>query len=174
MPQVFLSCSKPFVIYSTQSVAFWGNEVKIDKEKDSVFRESDINNTLNFEFWNNGWSPFKDGKRRENSSSHSASSPSITVIGEAWNDVSGESKFENILNKWYVTQIRFSLLNLLQWSGNNIYPFLEYYVDFWNKKVPDKYFTIDAEWAYKDYKVNMIIKKPTIKESVFWSFTSIF
>lgn len=169
---------KPFVIYSTQSVAFWGNEVKIDKEKDSVFRESDINNTLNFEFWNNGWSPFKDGERRENSSSRSASSPSITVIGEGWNDISSVWAFNSILNwyalNWYATQLRFSLLNLLQWSGNNIYPFLEYYVDFWNKKVPDKYFTIDAEWAYKDYKVNMIIKKPTIKESVFWSFTSIF
>lgn len=166
--------TKPFVIYSTQSVDFGGNDVQIDGREDSVFRESDINNTLNlnFEFWNNGWSPFKDAKRRENSSPF-VSSPSITVIGEAWNDVSGESNFNNILNKWYATQLRFSLLNLLQWSGNNIYPFLEYYIDFWGM-VPDKYFTIDAEWAYKDYKVNMIIKKPTIKESVFWSFTSIF
>ena len=164
--------TKPFVIYSTQSVDFGGNDVKIDGIGDSVFRESDINNTLNFEYWTNGWSPFKD-RTRKILSDFVNSNPSITVIGEAWNDVSGEWDFKHILDKWYATQLRFSLLNLLQWSGNNIYPFLEYYIYFWGM-VPDKYFTIDAEWAYKDYKVNMIIKKPTIKESVFWSFTSIF
>lgn len=162
----------PFTIYSTQSVAFWGSEVKIIETWDSVFREDDINNTLKFWFWNSGRSPFNSNRWID----------SITIIGEWKSDVTSSSSVNNL---WSVlkdntylpfrsTNMRFSLLNLLQWKGNNIYPFLEYYIDFWENEVPDKYFTIDAEWTYKDYKVNTIIKKPTSKESIFWNFTSIF
>lgn len=161
------SNNKQFTIYSTQSFDFWGNEVKIKKEEDSVFRESDINAGLNFKFWNSNWSPF-DNNRWSNSH---------TIIWEWEAEVSELQGLWDVLkkNNWvFSTNIRFSLLNLLQTKTNNIYPFLEYYIDFWNSKVPDKYWTIDAEWVYKDYKVNMIIKKPTVKETVFWSFTSIF
>jgi hypothetical protein len=70
-------------------------------------------------------------------------------------------------------QLRFALLNLLEWSWKNNYPFLEYYADFW-KDVADKYYTINAEWNFKDFQVNTIIQKPTIKETILWSFTSIF
>jgi hypothetical protein len=54
-----------------------------------------------------------------------------------------------------------------------VYPFLEYYIDFWTW-ISDKYFNINAEWNYGDYKINRIIRKPTNKESVLWSFTTIF
>ena len=62
-----------------------------------------------------------------------------------------------------------------------IYPFLEYYVEFYDDtletvptEVSDKYFTIEAEWNYGDYKIDRTIRKPTSKESVLWNFTSIF
>ena len=54
-----------------------------------------------------------------------------------------------------------------------IYPYLEYYLSF-TDQVADKYFKINAEWKYKDYQVNIIMHKPTVKESVLWNFTVIF
>jgi hypothetical protein len=54
-----------------------------------------------------------------------------------------------------------------------IYPYLEYYLNFDND-VADKYFKINGEWKYKDYQVNIIMYKPTVKESVLWNFTAIF
>lgn len=157
---------KPFTIFSTQSVVFGGNSAKIDANKDTVFRESDINNTLNFNFWDNGRSPFGNHSTRW--------LYSITVVGENESDIKDKGNYRWVFGDDNISQIRFSLLNLLQWGGKNVYPFLEYYIDFWDVQVPDKYFNINAEWAYKDYKVNMIIKKPTLKETVFWSFTSMF
>jgi hypothetical protein len=73
--------------------------------------------------------------------------------------------------------LRFSLLNLVLWWWHlaNRYPFLEYYVDFWPTNiVSDKYFTIQTEWNFWDYKVDTIIYKPTITESILRSFTTIF
>ena len=40
--------------------------------------------------------------------------------------------------------------------------------------VSDKYFTIEAEWNYWDYKIDNIIFEPTITESILRSFTTIF
>ena len=166
---------KPFTIYSTQSVEFDGNSAKINVGKDTVFRESDINKTLKFNFWwSSMWSPFS----YDNTFSYDNrwTTSHITMVHES--EISAETKsgFKSFFANQNVklSQIRFSLLNLLQWSGNNIYPFLEYYIDFGGKTVPDKYFTINAEWEYKDYKVDIVVKKPTVKDTVFWSFTSIF
>ena len=136
---------------------------RINKENDSVFRESDINEILKFHFWNN---------RRPLSRSSDISSP--TIISQNESDIIINSpNFKDLFDASSGTQLRFSLLNLL-WTWQKVYPFLEYYVDFWWIPVPDKYFTINGEWNYKDYQVNTIIQKPTVKESILWNFTSIF
>ena len=70
-------------------------------------------------------------------------------------------------------QLRLALLNLLKPREWVIYPYLEYYLDFWTW-IADKYFTMNAEWKYWDFQVNLIVQKPTIKESILWSFTTVF
>ena len=152
----------PFTVYSTQNY-FSGH---IFDNQDSTIRESDINNDLNFEFWNNKRSPTTRWEIAK-----------LTIISQKETDITNDAnnRFATILNsnKYTEKQLRFSLLNLLKTTTNMVYPFLEYYVDFWTE-ISDKYFTINAEWNYADYKINKLIRKPTNKESVLWSFTSIF
>lgn len=165
--QIRWKYSKPFVIHSTQSTEFDGNKVKVKYNLDSVFRESDINKPLEFKFGNKKTPIIKPEDRGEDIME-------LSVIGENADTLS-TFDYEKIFWQSSNLQLRFSLLNLLQWSQNNgTYPFLEYYVYFWENYVPDKYWTITAKWGYKDYNVDTIIQKPTVKESIFWSFTSIF
>lgn len=157
------SAESPFTIYSTQSLNIWGTTPTVNNDKDSVFRESDINADLQFRFW--------DSRSPLDRSPHT----DPTIISQKEDDIKNHSWYTNLFKDWPIsdTQIRFSLLNIL-WTWRYIYPFLEYYVNFWWADVSDKYFTINWEWNFKDYQVNTIIQKPTTKESVFWNFTSIF
>jgi len=162
--------SFPFSVFASQR---YSETNGVYKAYDSAIRESHINDDLSFRFSNGQWSPITDSLRWDHSE--------VIIISpqeeEILLDLKEHNKhFENIFvkDKYTNKQLRFSLLNLLQaqlsWM---IYPFLEYYVDFWTD-VSDKYFTINAEWNYDDYKINTIIRKPTIKESILWNFTTIF
>ena len=137
---------------------------------DSVIRESDINtwsNGNNINFWSNSKSPI--GKR------YNSSSPERTIISAKDAEISGSAtNFNAVFSSWAYTglQLRMSLLNLLK-TWNVVYPYLEYKLNFWTG-ISDKYYTIDAEWKLWDYKVNLIVQKPTIRESVYWNFTVIF
>lgn len=166
---IYGTTKTPFNIYSTQNIYYDSSEIAriVNDQYDSVFRESDINNTLNFTFW--------DSNRSPNIARGISVVP--TIISKSENEISTyirTDKYQKIFSDdlFNKIQLRFSLLNLL-WSGNYVYPFLEYYTDFWTI-VPDKYYTINGEWNFKDYQINTIIQKPTVKETILWSFTSIF
>ncbi len=159
----------PFTIFSTQSLIIWGPKPIVDTDRDSVFREDDINGKLNqgllFSFWNRR-SPLQYPRWNQ------IKQP--TIISQNEDSIKALSnEYEDLFNDSLDTQLRFSLLNLL-WTWRYVYPFLEYYVDFWWANVSDKYFTINGQWNFKDYQVNTIIQKPTAKESILWNFTSIF
>ena len=168
----YMPTSVPFTIYSTQKIHLkttaHGQERDVDYDYDNVFREKYINEKLKFRFWENRRSPILNAW-------NSVLPTIISKNEEAIYDLIRSNKFNKIFNdtSFKETQLRFSLLNLLQWSSNRVYPFLEYYTDFWTI-VPDKYYTIDGEWNYKDYQINTIVQKPTVKETILWSFTSIF
>lgn len=163
----------PYTVFSTQSIH---SGKKVNYRKDSIFRESDFNNSpnhaLNFRFWNN-WNPFI-WNHWEWIWAAQPTSVESTIISQA------ESSLKSFKFSWLFTsnntqknQIRFNLLNLVKDKNWKIYPFLEYYVNFWTG-VSDKYYTIKWEWAFSDFQVNTIIQKPTVKESVLSDFTSIF
>lgn len=164
----------PFTIYSTPSID--DNQLVIEN-KDNVFRENDINNTLIFEFWSSK-SPLYHHPYNNNNRGMFANLTYISAAQEFCTSSFAEffdecPNYSSIQFTW--VQLKFSILNLLKTQPWNIYPFLEYYIDFWeNSVVPDKYYTINARWDYKDYQVNTIIKKPTVKDTVLSSFTSIF
>jgi hypothetical protein len=154
----------PFTIFSTQSLIIWGPKPIVDTNKDSVFREDDINGN-----WNHGLLFTFEDKQSPIDRSPLASP---TIISQEENNISGLN-YGSLFGVASDTQLRFSLLNLL-WTWRYVYPFLEYYVDFWWENVSDKYFTINGQWNFKDYQVNTVIQKPTAKESILWNFTSIF
>ena len=163
----------PFTVFSTSKTNSEGRTDAVDYNRDSVFRESDINDPLSFEFWTYGYKPF---------SSRGSHLSWLTVVSQKADEIS-KKKFTDIFKidpNFSKVKLRFSLLNLLKgYSGaslneSHVYPFLEYYVDFNGSEVPDRYYTITAEWNYGDYQVNTIIQKPTTKETILWSFTSIF
>lgn len=137
--------------------------------KDSVIRESDINswsNGNNINFGSSSKSPVS--KKWGNDTN-----PERTIISSKDAEISGNaSNFNKVFNNYTWLQLRMSLLNLLK-TWDVVYPYLEYKLNFW-EPVTDKYYTIDAEWKLWDYKVNLIVQKPTIRESVYWNFTVIF
>ena len=158
-----------YTIYSTQSTA-WS---RIFLDDDTAIREADINNTLTFSFSNN-----RDIIR--NSWTHWNRNP-VTIISQKESVIKNYGEFKNVFRNTNTTQnqVRFSILNLLKSVNNKIYPFLEYQITFkdnsWNPVViPDKYYTINAEWNFSDYQINIVVQKPTAKESVLRNFTSIF
>jgi hypothetical protein len=132
----------PFTVFSTSNINSGGKNT-VDTNRDSVFRESDINKWLSFKFWSSK-TPFNRGYLIS----------WLTVVSQKANDISN-NKFEDIFNnnngKFSNVQLRFSLLNLLKGTTgdandpeSHIYPFLEYYVDFDGNEVPDRYYTITA------------------------------
>lgn len=136
--------------------------------KDSVIREGDINS------WSNG-SNINFGSSKSPVAARQNDTPERTIISSKDADISGNANnFNGVFNNWHYTwlQLRMSLLNLLK-TWNVVYPYLEYQLNFWTE-VTDKYYTINAEWKLWDYKVNLIVQKPTIRESVYWNFTVIF
>ena len=156
----------PFTLFSTQSLNI--NDATVKYNEDTVIREYDINQMTNYPtshiyFW----------KNTRNIFSYRWNSATPTIVSEYEDEIKNDPQKMNFLFNGKNKQLKLSLLNLL-WSWQNVYPFLEYYFDFWAVKLPDKYFTINGQWNYKDYQVNTIIQKPTIKESVLWNFTSIF
>ena len=154
----WLTWNNQFTIYSFSNI-----NGGIPSSKDSVIRESNINQWVQINFWRNK-SPI--------SGQNQATRAIISPVDE---QISGNAKsLSAIVNSNENKQIRFSLLNLLEWQKWWTYPYLEYYLDFWNNQVSDKYYTINAEWKVWDYKVNLIVQKPTIQESVYWNFTVIF
>ena len=172
---IYSNNNQPFTIFSTQSIYYgsgsWNNKIRVNDNKDNAIRENDINPSLEFTFWRT-----TENKLTPIPNSHGKNIKNLTVIGSDASSISNEiTDFSKLFSgdDYKEKQLRFSLLNLLQTESNMIYPFLEYYTDFWTE-VSDKYFTINAEWNYYDYKINMIVRLPTIKESVLWSFTTIF
>ena len=162
----------PFTVFSTSKTNTGGRTDAVDYNRDSVFREKYINENLVFSFKNN----------KQPIDSVTDQLPSLTVVSQKADNIS-KKKFDDIFKNdtdFSNVKLRFSLLNLLKGytgAGLNephVYPFLEYYVDFYGSEVPDRYYTITAEWNYGDYQVNTIIQKPTTKETILWSFTSIF
>lgn len=163
----------PFNIFATQKLFVKPTEITILENNDNAIRENDINwdNGLNFSFWWENWSPIGT---RWNKAALTLISPQESNIKKEL-DKDTNKYFKSIFSneKYTEKQLRFSLLNLLKTKKDMIYPFLEYYVDFWTD-VSDRYFKIDAEGSYNDYKINTIVWKPTNKESVLWNFTTIF
>ena len=152
--------NEPFTIYSSQNDA---------NSLDSSIRESDINDTLHFIFYDKKSPIYKTNGQLKKGNNITK----LTVVGKKSTNIEDNAfnrTFNN--NNSSLLQLRFSLLNLLK-TNTQLYPFLEYYADFGNT-VSDKYYTINTEWYYGGYKVNKKVLKPTVKESVLSSFTSIF
>ena len=188
----------PFTIYAIQTKSTWPT---VPYEEDSAIRESHINGTnynneLKFEFSNSASKRSPTYKNRD-TWRRDGQNADLIIISPKENEIKedlwcndewcssgghGHKYFENIFTDtdYYDKQLRFSLLNLLKTQDQKIYPFLEYYVEFQAEpgepdvELSDKYFTIDAEWNYGDYKINKIIWRSTNKESILGSFTSIF
>ena len=151
-----------FTFYATQSAA-WSRP----SDRDSAIREWHLNNS--------SWVKLVFENSRDPTGNHHPENP--TIVSLADNTITHDyNSFKKILhgNSFYNLQLRFSLLNLVLWWWTlaKRYPFLEYYFDFWDV-ISDKYFTIQTEWNYWDYKIDTVIYKPTITESILKSFTTI-
>ena len=160
--------SNDFTIYATQKLQQtpW-NRFK-PTAGDSSIRESNLSESqwATLTFWNN-----KNPKKTSPDSNST-----FTIISPNEQQIASLNSFQNVFNNSNTSNLslRLALLNLLKSKNNLIYPYLEYYLDFWEVEVSDKYFHINAEWKFWDYQVNLLVDKPTVKESILWSFTVVF
>ena len=158
----------PFTVFATQEAMWYSTG-----PNDSAIRESHLNNL--------SWLTFSFSNMR-NPITNRTSNP--TIISPKDSSISAETQaFKELFTNWNYKdlQLRLSLLNLVLWwwQVGTRYPFLEYYVDMqplWTYDViaSDRYFTIETEWNFWDYKINNVLYKPTITESILRSFTTIF
>jgi len=150
-----------FTIFATQDTRNWHAT-----SEDTAIRESDLNGSngggFNFSFIDN-----KNPKVGSHAHDWTIISPNSNEIGNFKQIFAEDDRFSQ-------NQIKFSLLNFLKNVNWDIYPFLEYQIKFYDAPVPDKYYTINSDWGYWDYMVTLTIIKPTIKESILKSFTTIF
>ncbi len=154
-----------YSIFPTISVDYDNNSVNND---DSAIREDIINkvDTIlwfpNIIFWNN-----KNPVRNTNPSYHNIIPPDHPFSWKNFTDI-----FSNSEN----TYLKLSIVNLMQTSDWNIYPFLEYklYPSTTSTTLSDRFFTIKWVWIVWNYKVEIIIKKPILKSSTASDFAIIF
>ena len=163
----------PFTIFATQEAMWYSTG-----PNDSAIRESHLNR------WSWITLTFSD---RRNPITYRTSHPTIispkdAEILDIWEWQAFKAFFsDSNRENFKKLQLRLSLLNLVLWwwQVGTRYPFLEYYVDIqplWTYDViaSDRYFTIETEWNFWDYKINNVLYKPTITESILRSFTTIF
>lgn len=155
---------EPFTVFATQ---------RYKTPADSAIREEDINNNFPIKF-KERWNPIR------RSPDNLDSTNTVTIISPKDTEIKNlPDKFEKLFKQSKLTELKLSLLNLLQWTSWSwlVYPFLEYYVELdgvWGEAIlSDKYYTIKTEWNYWDYQVNTVMYKPTITESILRSFTTI-
>ena len=157
-----------FTIFATQDAMWYSTG-----PNDSAIRESHLNNLswLTFNF-SDKWNPITD--KTTPPTIISSQDATISWESQAFKHLFTKDRYQNL-------QLRLSLLNLVLWwwKAWNRYPFLEYYIDIkptWTNPViaSDRYYTIETEWNFWDYKINNVIYKPTITESILRSFTTIF
>ena len=122
-------------------------------------------------YWGNSYSPF---------SAPSSLTGELTVLSASEGAIK-ELKFSELLGADNVSNLlfRISLLNLLYSQSKNIYPYLEYQFSFYDEneqatEIADRFYTITSKGKYGNYEVQLVVKKPTIQESILGSFTVIF
>jgi hypothetical protein len=90
-------------------------------------------------------------------------------------------RFSDLLALTNVTNLifRIAVLNLLSSKSKHIYPYLEYQFSFYDEyknpaDISDRFYTITARGKFGNYEVKLLVKKPTIKESILGNFTVLF
>lgn len=88
----------------------------------------------------------------------------------SWNTYSQLYQNSNLQNNY----IELSLINRLLTQDKEIFPFLEYSMDFGERKVADRYYYIDGVGRAGEYEVRLRVQKPTTQETTTWNFTVLF
>ncbi len=155
---------------------FYSSWRQIDTTKDTVLRESIVNNSSGALYFGNteshGWYNFSPILQYHNTlTSHNLISTDPSVIKNM--------TFKQILTNTdinpQVTWLEFSfgLVDLLRSANGNIYPFLEYQLSF-PSPVSNNFYTLEWESVVWNYDVKIIMKKWTNPDSTIGNFTIIF
>lgn len=154
-----------FKIQPTVSVDYNSSTQNAD---DSVIREDVINSWIdpNIKFKSN-INPIED-IRWTTLITHSIIPENSSLI---------DKKFQTIFNDSNISDLhlKISIVNLLKNSSGNIYPFLEYKINFdWVNEIPDRFYHIYWNAKVWEYNININFDKPVIDTSPYSDFTVLF
>ena len=168
----------PFSIVPNSSI-FYSSGWTIDEKRDTMIRETVVNNNSGMVYFgaNNlvtpgyGFNPITKYKDTNNLTEHTIISSNPDLIkNKSFNELLTNDP--DIPNTTWL-QFWFGLINLLRSANGNIYPFLEYQLNF-SSPVANTYYTLEGNSVVGNYNVKIIIKKSTNDESPIWDFTIIF
>jgi len=159
--------NQQFTIFPTTSIS-WDNSVNDD---DTNIREDVINqwnNNYNIKFNINGsdTNPIEESNPAHNQNISKFNQSPEDLIATWFDNV-----FSNNVTKLHA---KFSAVNLLKYSEDKIYPYLEIKVKNNNWAIPDKYFYITWEWKVGKYDVRIKISKPVFETTAASDFTVLF
>lgn len=152
-----------FKIFPTMAI-FYYSGMQVDEFMDNAIRESIINATgvINF---TTSFTPVIHGN---NIIKHN-------VVGA--NPVAIEwQTFKQIFNNstdFSSLRLSFGAANLFRTFTGTIYPYLEYQFTF-PQQIADRFYTIQGNGRVGEYDVKILLKKPTVQDTIGWDFTVIF
>lgn len=133
---------------------------------DSAIRERNINNWISLAFGNNINPLHSDPNSPQNTLEDHYIIPS--------NNSFINNDFSTILNDWDNLHLKLSLVNKLITNDNNLFPFVEYKVDFGWATVSDRHFHITWVWKVWNYNVSLNFSKPVVESNSASDFTILF
>ena len=146
------------------------------KANDTAIRESVINSYTNDEPYNIVFDASTNSTNPVNSNWWAGNDP--TNFNQSPEDAVS-TWFDNVFSNDNISQLhaKFSLINLLKYNENSIYPYLEIKLEVNNDSViniPDSNFHILWEWKVGEYDVKIKMEKSVFETSAASDFTVLF
>jgi hypothetical protein len=167
----------PFTILPVSSIFFYSG-MKVDSDKDTTIRESIVNTYSGNIYF--GYSPVTNPQYyyfnpivpySNKNTQHNLISPDPTNI--KWFSFRDLLTNNNVSPAVTWLEFSFGLVDLLRSTNGNIFPFLEYQLNF-ASPIADRFFTVEWNSLVWNYNVKIILKKATNKDTPIVDFTIIF
>jgi len=164
----------PYTILPTTSLNYYENPMTVNTLRDNNIRESSINETMQ-----NGYQP---NIQFSATTTPSKFNPDLTnpisilaqhnILAEQTESIKTKD-FIDIIQNSTNPELQLLLVSPLISSTENIYPFLEYKLNF-DSEVADRFYNIQWIGKINEYQVTISVQKPTTSTTIVWDFTIIF
>lgn len=167
----------PFSILPNEEIFYSVSPHQIDYNRDTMLRESLVNTTSGAIWfgktpngnWYYSFNPIPSYNNVLTGHNVISTNPGLVRL------IPYYSVGNSLLQDTNTTGLQFSfgLVDLLRSTNGNIYPFLEYQLNF-PSAVANRFYTVQGNAVVGNYNVKIIMKKSTNSDAQIWDFTIVF